>query len=341
MIGNRTTDIFAYSAKQDGEVTSLTEDGVIVEYQDGSTKGVKLGRVYGKAEGSVYPHDIVSPMRLGQKFKKGDAIAYNTGFFELDILDPSRIVMKNSMLVKTVLYESSQTHEDSCAISSRLSTKMSAKTTKVKSFVIDFKQNLINVVKPGQSVNPKDLLMIIEDEITASSGAFDEASLSVLKRLSNQAPKASYLGTVDKIEVYYHGEKSDMTATLKALADRSDRLSAQSCKASNKTVITGQVNDDYRVSGVPLTLDKAEVKFYITIQTTAGNGDKLVFANQMKSVIGETMDYSMTTQTGETIDAVFGMRSILARVVNSPMIIGTTSTLLRVLASKAAQVYKG
>lgn len=272
-MANRTTDMFAATAKQDGYVVERTDKGIIVEYADKSRKGVTLGRIFGKAEGSVYPHDIVSDMVVGQKFKKGDAIAYNTGFFEQDVLDPSRILMKNSMLVKTALFESNQTHEDSSSISSRMSSKLNAKTTKVKSFMINFNQNLINAVKIGQSVGPKDILMIIEDEITATNGAFDEESLNALKGLSNQAPRASYLGVIDKIEVFYHGDKQDMSASLKALADRSDKALSESCKSSGKPVITGEVTDDYRVGGVPLTLDKAEIKFYITISTDVGVGD--------------------------------------------------------------------
>ena len=339
VIANRTTDMFAYTAKQDGKIISKTDKGVIVEYKDGTRKGINLGRVYGKAEGSIYPHDIISELNENDKVNKGDIIAYNTGFFEKDFLDKTKVVLKNSLNAKVALYESNQTFEDSSSICGELSRKLTAKTTKVKSLTVDFKQNLHNVVKPGQNVEPKDILLVIEDEIT-SSGSFDEESLSILKKLSNQSPRAKYQGTVDKIEVYYHGNKEDMSNSLKALADRSDRILSDSCKASNKPVITGQVNDEYRVSGVPLTLDKAEIKIYITIQTQVGVGDKLVFANQMKSVVGEVMDYDMHTESGQRLDAVFGFRSIVARIVTSPVVIGTTTTLLRKVAENAVKLYR-
>lgn len=339
IVPNRTNEIFAYNAKEDGKVIHLDDKGITIEYASGDKKGITLGRIFGKAEGSIYPHDIISNLKLGQKFKKGDNIAYNTGFFEQDILDPSRIVLKTSILVKTALYESNQTHEDSSSISKALSEKLTTKTTKVKSIVVNFAQNIINPVKVGKEVHPKDVLLIIEDEITAGSKAFDEASLNVLRKLSNQAPRANYLGVIDKIEVFYHGDKSDMSASLKALADKSDKLMVETCKASNKPVIDGGVNDDYRVGGVPLALDKAEIKIYITITTGAGVGDKVIFASQAKSVIGEVMDYSMTTETGETIGAVFGSRSIYARIINSPFIIGTTTSLLKVIGNKAVELY--
>lgn len=265
--------MFCYSAKQDGKVISKTADGILVEYKDGTRKGVALGRQYGRAEGSTYPHDIVSHLEPGQTFKKGKTIAYNTGFFEQDILDPSAVVLKNSMLTKVVLYESSQTHEDSCAISPKLSARTTMNSTKVKSFMIDFKQNLLNVAKPGQKLTPKDILMIIEDEITAGSDAFDEESLAVLASLGKAAPKAGYLGTLDHIEVFYHGSLEDMSASLRSLADRSDRKKSSQSKAVGKPSITGSVNSDYRVGGTPLALNKAEIRFYITVETGTGAGD--------------------------------------------------------------------
>lgn len=49
----------------------------------------------------------------------------------------------------------------------------------------------------------------------------------------------------------------------------------------------------------------------------------------------------MRTEDGEKIDALFGYRAIAARIVLSPDIIGTTTTLLKVIGSKAVKLYKG
>lgn len=341
VIANRTTDMFAVTAKSSGKVISVAPNGIVVEYDDKSQRGVTLGRTYGKAEGSIYPHDVVTDMKEGQKFNKGEPIAYNSGFFERDSLDPTHIVMKSSKLTKVALCESTQTHEDSCAISSKLGVFMTAKTTKMKSFIIDFKQNLNSVAKPGQALTPKSLLMVIEDEIIGGNNSFDEETLTALRNLSNQAPRSSYLGILDKVEVYYHGDKADMSTGLRALSDRSDKLMAENCKASGSPVVTGQVTDDYRVSGVPLTLDKAEVRFFITVKNTVGVGDKLVTANQLKTVVGEVMDYSVTAEDGTEIDMIFGGRSTMARIVTSPFVIGTSATLLQVIQKQACSIYRG
>ena len=67
-----------------------------------------------------------------------------------------------------------------------------------------------------------------------------------------------------------------MSSTLKALTDRSDRKKSAQSKAVGKPAITGVVNSDYRVAGTPLALNKAEVRFYITVQTGTSSGDNFI-----------------------------------------------------------------
>lgn len=53
------------------------------------------------------------------------------------------------------------------------------------------------------------------------------------------------------------------------------------------------------------------------------------------------MDYTVRTESGEEVNAIFGYRSISARIVNSPIIMGTTITLLNLLAKKMVETYRG
>lgn len=272
ILPNRTDEMFAYTAKQSGKVLSISNSGIIIEYKDGTQAGVNLGRVFGKAEGSVYPHDIVTPLKEGDKFDKGDIVVYNTGFFEPDFFNPKLVVPKNSIITKVALFEANSTFEDSSSISKEVSEKLTSKTTKIKSIKVGFNQNIRDIVKVGQQLNPKDLLLLVEDEITSNKN-FNEESISILKKYGNYAPMSKYFALVDKIEVFYHGSKEDMSASLKAIADKSDKVLYENCKAKNIKPITGQVDGEYRVSGTPLNLDQAEIKIYLTISTNAGVGD--------------------------------------------------------------------
>ncbi len=339
VVPHRTSDLFALTAKKPGRVVSVSDTGIVVEYEDGEVKGYELGRRYGNAAGLVVPHSVVSDLKEGQKFKEGTLICHNEGFFERDVLNPNNVVWKAGIIVKTVLMESTQTLEDSSSISKRAAALLTTKMTKVKDVVITFDQSVRKLVKVGDHVESEDILCIIENAVTANTDLFDEESLDTLRLLSAQTPQAKAKGIVERIEVYYHGEKEDMSESLRTIAGLSDRELSKRNKSAGREAFTGQVDDGFRVDGDPLQLDTACIRIYITTDVAAGVGDKGVFCNQMKTVFGEVMEGEITTESGKTIDAVFGQKSIADRIVLSPEIIGTTTTLLDVIAQKALAAY--
>ena len=158
--------------------------------------------------------------------------------------------------------------------------------------------------------------------------------------MSSQTPTAKLMGTVERIEVYYHGDKEDMSPTLKAIADASDRSLAQRNKAQSKQVFTGSVDESFRIDGEPLLLDTLAIRVYITADVPAGVGDKVVIANQMKSVVSEVLDHEVTTEDGQPIDVIFGAQSIYNRIVTSPFVLGTTNVLLGLISEEAARIYE-
>lgn len=335
VLGKRTGEMFASAAPQDGKVISVTDSGILVEFADKSQKGYTLGTMYGKAEGTTYPHQLVTSMQPGQKFKKGEYISYNTNFFEPDPILPGGVVYKGSMLVRCAMMETPHTHEDSSTISQRLSQLLTTTTAKPKPFSVSFRQNILNMVKIGQQLNPEDILLTIEDEITAMDDRFGQASMEILANRAKSSPTSGYRGTVTDIEVFYHGDKAEMSSSLKALADRSDRRRADKAKSIGAQPTTGLVDSDYSDDGTPLALGRAVIIIYISVSEGAGVGDKIVAGNQLKSVIGEVMPYSVTTKDGKPIDLKFGAKSFAARIVTSLLMMGTYAAALDALTDFA------
>jgi hypothetical protein len=111
-------------------------------------------------------------------------------------------------------------------------------------------------------------------------------------------------------------------------------------KSAGRKGFTGSTDEGFRVDGEPLALDTVAIQIYITADVSAGVGDKGVFANQMKTVFGKVMENELKTESGTVIDCVFGYKSVYDRIVNSPAIIGTTTTLLDVIAKRAVAAYK-
>lgn len=341
ILAHRTSDLFAYSARKNGKVVSKKDTAIVIEYEDGEKKSIELGRRYGSAAGLTIAHSVITELKEGDSFVEGDIISYNDGFFERDILNKRNVIWKAGITVKTALYESSQTHEDASSISRRLAGQLSTKITKVKDVVITFDQEVRNVINAGTSVKHETILCVIEDAITSNSNLFDIESLNTLRLLSNQTPTAKTEGVLERIEVYYHGEKEDMTGSLRALANAADRELAVRNRAMQRPNFSGSVRDDFRIDNNPLGLDCAAIRFFITTDVPTGVGDKGVFCNQMKTVFSEVMGYETKTESGEIIDAVFGQKSIDDRIVNSAIVIGTTNTLLDKIGKRAVEIYKG
>lgn len=341
VIAKRVGKMFAVAALEDGVVTSVTDKALRVKYASGKEVGYPLGRIYGRAEGTTYPHDLIANKTVGQKFKMDDILTYNQKFFEPDFLDPTTLVMKTNAPVRTAFIESNVTHEDSCSFSARMGQQLTTEVTKVKSFIVNFGQNLSHIAKIGAEVAPSDILMLIEDEITAATGQYSEASLEVLKRLSHSAPKAKVRGILEKIEVFYHGDKQDMSPTLRRLVERSDAEIAKTAKDLGEPIVTGRVTEEYRVSGTPLELDKAEVRFYLTVRAGTGSGDKAVFGHQMKCTTAEIQRTSIFTEKGDEVDAIFSHRSVAARGALSPMLLCVYTTLLDELGKRVVKAYFG
>lgn len=340
VIAHRTSDMFAYSARKAGKVISISETGIVIEYEDGEQKGIELGRRFGNAAGLTIPHEVITDLKIGQKFNEGDIIAFNKGFFQRDFINPGNVVWKSGITVKTALMESTKTFEDSSAISKRVSDLLTTKVTYVRTVVINFTDAVRKLVKVSDVLEPEDILCIIEDPVTSNANVFDEETINTLKMLSAHTPQAKYKGKVERIVAYYHGDKEDMSESLRAVANLSDRELSARNKSIGKRTFTGRVDDSFRVEGEPIPLDSMAIQIYITADVPAGTGDKGVFANQMKTVFGDVFEKDILTESGVRIDAIFGAKSIADRIVNSPFLIGTTTTLLKVISKKAVAAYR-
>jgi hypothetical protein len=339
VIAHRTTDTFAYTAKKPGKVLKINPKGIIIEYEDGERVGLRLGRRFGLASGMTVPHDIVTFQKEGDTFQVGDCISYNEGFFERDIFSPNCVVMKNSLVCRAVIMESSDTLEDSSTISPKLAKKLSTKVTHTITKVVRFDQTVTNVLEEGQAVSFDTVLCYIQSDASANSAAFSDETLETLEALDTGTPRARVDGVVDAVEVYYHGELLDMNESLQILAKQSNERLKKKAEQSETTAFTGQVDGGFRIQGTPMPIENVAIRFYITSDTPAGVGDKGVVANQMKTVHGAIMDGIYRSEDGQEIDLIFGAQSFDARIVNSPYILGMVTTVRQLTSKRAAEMY--
>jgi hypothetical protein len=339
VIAHRTDALYATTAKQPGVVTAVTSTGIVVTNGGGSTVAVELGKRFGKTKGSVLPHNVITDLAVGDKVTVGQPIAWNTNFFVKSKL--SKVLRyKAGIIARTVLIDGADTFEDSSAISKEFANRMASKITYTRYLVLNFDQHINGLVSEGQVVKADSILCTIQDSVTAGAGLFDDDTLSTLQSLADATPKAKHEGVIDRLDVIYNGNIADMDESLQSVASLSDRRRTRTAGVLGKPRLTGQVDGTYRIEGNPLQPNQLAIVVYITANIGMGVGDKLVFGNQLKSIIGRVMVGTNRTVSGENIDALFSYSSVCNRLVISPEIMGTTNTLLGIISNKAAAIYK-
>lgn len=327
VIGRRVDELYALYAEEDGVVESVTDKAISVKYKSGKVVNLEIGRRFGNWAGEVIPHEIVTNFTAGDKVKKDVVIAYNKNFFVPDTLDPTQVIHANSVLAKVVLVETGDTLEDSVAISEKFSEVMKSTGTTPRVIKVSFDQEVRGLLKEGTVVEFDSVLCAIENKTAGRSDLFDEKALETLKLISSLTPKAKAFGTVEKIEVFYAGDLEDMSESLRAIAEQSDRQIYKLRKSLGKKAVAGQVEPGFRVGGQAVENDTAIIRVYITGEIPMGIGDKSVVGAQLKCTTARVMEGINESESGQQIDVHFSYQSILNRVVNSPMFLGTTGVL--------------
>ena len=340
-LAHRNDSMFASTALDDGTVKEITDKYLTVKYKNGEEKTYELGIKYGVDADATIPHNLVANVKKGQKVKRGDVIAYNDDFYVVEPLDPTQVVHKAGILSTVALWETSGTFEDSCEISHSLAEKLQSKTAKKRQILVDFSQGIKDIVKIGDKVDLETALCILEESVTAGTNTLDDASIELLKSLSKNAPKAKFSGIVDKIEVFYNGEVSDMSEDLQKITKASDRRIKAVENVKGSQVTNGRVGNNMRVDNQPLGKNKAVINIYILGEEPMGVADKIAVAHQLKSIVRHVHQTPLHTVDGENIDIMFGARSLDNRIVNSAMIFGTTTSILEAGTKKALKAYFG
>lgn len=328
----RTGERFVTYAEDEGTVESVTDKEVIVKYRTKS-KTYKLYSWTTKEEsGSCFTYKLIPNVNKGDKLNKDDTITYNPYFFEPDIFNPRRVIYKQGTTVNVAIVEDPETFEDSGSISKKLSSRLGTVVTKVRSIVLDCADNIHNLVKIGDEVKPGDSLFSFTtgDDVNPT-GVTDEI-LSILQDIKTSTPKSKVKGTISNIVVYYNCEVTDLSDSLKKIVKESDN------RLNHEKGFPGKVNSSYSIKGKPLNPKEVEIKIYTKIDEGMSIGDKAIFGNQLKFTVGSVFD-SITTEDGKEVDATFGFISIQNRIVNSPNLLGTTNTLVKLIQDKAVEMY--
>jgi len=332
----RASDKFVISATDSGVVESVSKSAVVVRYAGIGKKKYALKEWTTKEEAGVtYKHKLITNVKKGDKVTKDDTLAYDPAFFAASAFDNKRVIYRQGSSVCVALMEAPESYEDSGSISTRMSKRMSTVVTKVKSITLHTVDNVVDPLVVGDKTEPGTVVLSIVDQILKDISGLDDRALDTLKGIKRLSPKIGYNGMISKIVIYYNSDIEDLTPSLRKLVDISDAILMAS------SGVTGKVDSGYSIKGVPLQPGDVEIKYYVDTKVGMGTGDKAIYGNQLKFTVGEVYDTEIVSEDGVVVDGIFSTRSIEARIVNSPGLIGTTSKLLEVLGDKVVNDYFG
>lgn len=338
----RVSEQYAVMATEPGIVKEVNKNAIVVQFAKSGEKRYPLGKRFGKWQGKVVPHDLITELKAGDKFKEGTAITYNPAFFQYNWV-AGTLSYKMGVLAKVALVENNDTLEDSSAMDAEMAKKLNTYIIETRDVLVKFDQEVEDMVKVGTEVEYESVLCNLLDTLSTASTEkfFTNESRAILTDLNTVNKKAEVKGKVVALEAVYSGDPEDMTESLRALVEKLDRERSQAAKDQGKPRIDGSVPANFRVDGTVLAHNTCVLRVRIEVLQEMRNGSKVVASHQMKSVTGRTWDKPYETESGQKVDLFFGYQSLQNRIVNSPEIIGTTNNLMVAATKAVIKAYRG
>lgn len=359
---NEVGDTYAVKAKKDGTVEEINEELaiIIVANKDGTKDSYRYNKEFLKNGNIMMENNMTLNVKVGQKVKEDDIIAYSKEFFTKTAGGDLSFTM--GRMCKVALMDDYFTEEDSSLVTEHLSKKMATSITHTKTISISGRANIIRMVKVGEHVKDGDVIMLFEDErdedvsntdvneILSMLGKADEEAI---ERMSYHAPKANATGTISKIEAYWTGDTENMSESVRKFVG--NYINDKKKKIKYEKDMTGVLNtkaelDTKKVTAVFGKVNGVDVDeengliidIYITHELPYGPGDKLSFYPAIKSVTPQVLPENLCPYAEDgKIDAVMGMISMSNRQVNSPYFIGTLGKILYDMSKRISGEYLG
>lgn len=341
-LGYMCSDMYAFKAKENGKVTEVTEDYMIISYEDNTKDFVDLREnVKKNSDGGFFlTIKLDTDLKVGSKVKKGDIVAYDKLSFSNKIGDNNSVSYNLGVLSKVAILTTDEGYEDSAIISEWLSKAMSSEVVVQIPVVLDKKTNVYDMVKKGQSIQEGEPLISFQNafdeddmNVLMKNIADDEDSISELGRIFK---KSKVTGTVQDIIIYRTVDKDELSPSLKNIVNKYESSVNKIKKVADKSI------NDMTSFGPTETLepngklknvkDAVMIEFYLKYQDDMSIGDKLVYYSALKGVVKDIFPEGKEPKSeyrpDERIDSFLAAGSINGRMVGSIITIGCINKLM-------------
>lgn len=361
--GNKVEEVMPYhvsrefvvTAKQDGKVVEISDGIVVVQYKDGTYDSIDTNSRMKKnsSSGFYIKTQLKSNLtEVGQKFKKNEVLAQDSGAFTKNTNDLSAS-MNIGVPIKVAIVPNYDIYEDAGPITQKLSKKFTTYMAMKTEAGIPAQSYVEKMVDVGDRVEVDDPLIIYDPaHDDAETNAFlneirdklGEDLENLVDLQSMPQVRTEYAGTISAIEVYSSVPMEELSPSLQKIVKKYTKHSANVVKILDKYQNPGDlkyykcgqvisqapevVEPDYqnRVKGVQIGSDGRGVAiiFYVEFKDIAKTGDKGSAFTALKfitsHVIPEGKEPYSEYRPDEEISTFIAPSSIIARKTPSILV---------------------
>lgn len=336
---------FVVNAEQDGVVVDKDEVTkiMIVEYKDGTHRAVNLDKNIVKNGGGGFElsNTLITDLKVGDKFKANDCLAWHKEFFNKNSYQGTRMCM--GTLTKIAITSLYCTYEDSAFVTEKLSDECSTEMCFKKPVTIGRNSNVSQMVKVGDEVSIGDPLISFDENFEESdinkllANLSDSEELEDVVVSSNKnIAKAHHSGVIEDIKMYSTVELEDLSPSLqkifgdyyKKINKKKTLLTKYDKEGSivkcgmllNET--TGKIEPNrYGVIRGEKVNDGVLIEFYIKHEEPLEVGSKIAHFTALKTTVSEVVKKGYEPYSefrkDEEIGTALAPNSILARMTPS------------------------
>lgn len=350
IIGDFSGSLYAIIAKDNGQVLEIdTKNNIcLIQYKNKDIVSFNFGNQTGEVSGTILNHHIKLMVEDKKRFKVGDVLAYNTGFFSYDYIFKT-LNWNHGVFGKIAILEKDETLEDGSSCTKGFAENFVFKSVYIRPIKITADLSIIEHANVGDKLDYSDSLIKLEykDISLLNLNILDEnieESEDLLQELNRISIKSKHKGELMKFRLYYTGDKNEFHESIVKLINSYDRKNAsiyrsvKQSKTASEHLTISQVKPGTRIKNIVLNENEVLLIFYISENIEQSVGDKVVLDSSLKSVIGKIYD-KIESKSGIKIDMMFGAKSIFNRIILSPIKSGILERILETVEDNAVNMY--
>ena len=338
------SDQFVHKAKGKGTVTSLTENDMIITYEDGTKEFIDLKeKIEKNSDGGFYEPlklDAEPKLKVGSKVKPNQIVAFDKYSISNSVGESDNYAYNTGKLAKIAIINTDDSFEDSGVIIEKTARDLACRVIVKEECTLDKNTNIYNVVPVGTEIEQGDPLLIWqtpydEEDVNALLKALANDTDGV-NELGKHTVKSEYTGKVVGMKVYRTVDYDELSSSLLKLVKQYERPINELQKRLKEEGIEDvdlPANYPLEATGkLKKASDGVVIEFYVEYLDIVGVGDKITYNAANKAVISKVIPEGLEPTTdfrpNEPISAIVSVTSIQKRMVQSTVTYGAIQKLM-------------